>query len=180
MKKATVLLLGIAFLSSCKNTTNEISDQASEIAQNEKSTKIDPKQERPAPWLYAGDSISPEGAVPPAQLLAMMEGKDSLAVKVTGTIISSCAKKGCWMKMDLGNGEEMRVSFKDYGFFVPKDLNGETAVIDGIARVEEISVDDLRHFAEDGGQSKEEIAAITEPQLSLTYVAHGVMIQREG
>ena len=37
------------------------------------------------------------------------------------------------MKMDMGNGEELRVRFKDYGFFVPTNLNGEQAIVDGVA-----------------------------------------------
>ncbi|MBK6732010.1 MAG: DUF4920 domain-containing protein [Bacteroidetes bacterium] len=44
--------------------------------------------------------------------------------KVKGTVTSVCQNKGCWMKLDLGNGESMRVTFKDYGFFVPKEKQG--------------------------------------------------------
>ena len=36
-----------------------------------------------------------------------------------GNIISSCPKKGCWVKV-ITNFEEVFVTFKDYSFFVPK------------------------------------------------------------
>ena len=70
----------------------------------------------------------------------------------------------------------MRVTFKDYAFFMPKDLSGKHVVIDGFAFVEVTSVDDLRHYAEDGGKSKEEIAAITEPKREVAFEAAGVVI----
>ncbi len=96
--------------------------------------------------------------------------------KVKGTVVDVCQNKGCWMKLDLGNGETMRVSFKDYGFFVPKDLAGKQVVVQGNAEVKNISVDEQRHFAEDAGKSKEEVEAITEPKEELTFVADGVIV----
>ena len=96
--------------------------------------------------------------------------------KVSGMVTSVCQNKGCWMKLDAGNGETMRVTFKDYGFFVPKDLSGKNVVVQGVAEVKEISVEDQRHFAEDAGKSKEEIEAITTPKEELVFVADGVIV----
>ena len=81
------------------------------------------------------------------------------------------------MKMDMGNGQELRVSFRDYSFFVPKNLNGEMAVIEGKAYVDTINVAFLKHLAEDAGKSEEEIAKITEPEVSLNFTANGVIIK---
>jgi hypothetical protein len=39
------------------------------------------------------------------------------------------------------------------------------------------AVEDLRHYAEDEGKSKEEIAKITEPLVELAFEAEGVIIQ---
>ena len=44
------------------------------------------------------------------------------------------------------------------------------------AYVEEMSVEDQRHYAEDGGATPEEIAAITEPKRTLAFEANGVLI----
>ena len=71
---------------------------------------------------------------------------------------------------------EMRVTFKDYAFFMPKDLAGKHVVVDGYAYVENTPVDVLRHYAEDAGKSKEEIAAITEPKREVSFEAFGVII----
>ena len=53
--------------------------------------------------------------------------------------------------------------FKDYGFFMPTDAAGKEVIVDGKAFVNEVSVADLKHYAEDAGKSPEEIAKITEP-----------------
>ena len=71
----------------------------------------------------------------------------------------------------------MMVRFKDYGFFVPtKGLEGRRAVMQGYASKETTDVATLRHYAEDAGKSKEEIAKITEPETSLMFLADGVLI----
>ena len=44
------------------------------------------------------------------------------------------------------------------GFFVPKDCEGKVAYMEGTAFYDTTSVDDLRHYAVDGGMSEEEAA----------------------
>ncbi|MDZ7847075.1 MAG: DUF4920 domain-containing protein [Owenweeksia sp.] len=113
------------------------------------------EQQKPD-YHYYGDTINAENAVEADALMAMMEGKDSVAVKVAGSINSSCKMKGCWMKMDLGNDKEMHVTFKDYGFFVPKNLDGEIAIMEGYASMDTLDVPYLQHLAQDAGKSQEE------------------------
>lgn len=72
---------------------------------------------------------------------------------------------------------EMRVKFKNYAFFMPKDIVGKTVVIDGFALQETISVADQRHYAEDDGQTKEQIEKITKPKRELSFEAAGVVIK---
>jgi hypothetical protein len=40
------------------------------------------------------------------------------------------------------------------------------------------TVAQLRHYAEDAGKSKEEIAKITEPKIELTFMADGVIVKK--
>jgi hypothetical protein len=125
---------------------------------------------------YFGAKIKKDGAISTADFLKAIDGKDSLNVKLQAPINEACQKKGCWMNVDLGNGQAMMVRFKDYGFFVPKDCNGKTAIMNGVAYKEVVSVDMLRHYAEDAGKSKEEIMKITQPETRLSFEADGVMI----
>lgn len=127
---------------------------------------------------YYGDTISADGAITVEQLVAQMDGVDTLKTKVEGTINETCQMKGCWMTMAIADGSQMRVKFKDYGFFVPTEgAEGKTAVIEGMAFTDTISVDHLKHLAEDEGKSEEEIAAISEPEIGLNFEAHGVIIR---
>lgn len=127
---------------------------------------------------HFGATTTPEGAIAYDELMPKMASTDSLAIKVTGKVSEVCQKKGCWMTIvsDQPGQPEMRVTFKDYAFFMPKDLSGKHVVIDGFAFVDLTSVDDLRHYAEDAGKSKEEIAAITEPKREVAFEAAGVVI----
>lgn len=126
---------------------------------------------------HFGENINAKGAIESSELVSTLGSNDSLAMKVRGPVNAACQAKGCWMTMDLGGEQEMRVRFKDYGFFVPKDAAGKTAVVEGWAHREEISVDMLRHYAEDGGADSEEIAAITEPEVQITFMANGVILK---
>ena len=96
--------------------------------------------------------------------------------KVTGKVVEVCKEKGCWMKIERAGGEKMMVKFKDYGFFMPLDIVGKEVVLDGEASVKEVSVKQLKHYAEDAGKTKEEIAKIKEPKKELQFVAKGVLV----
>jgi hypothetical protein len=81
--------------------------------------------------------------------------------------------------MDVASGEDtVFVRFLDYGFFVPTEgAEGKRTVLQGEAFYDTLSVEALRHYAEDAGKSPEEIAAITEEELRLAFTATGVMIE---
>ncbi len=123
-----------------------------------------------------GEEITPDGAIPLADMVSQLGQKDTVFTKVSGVVEAVCKKKGCWMNIVNDNGDEVFVKFKDYGFFMPLDCEGAKVVMDGFATVEETSVEELRHYAEDEGQSKEEIAAITEPVREMKFMAHGVVM----
>jgi hypothetical protein len=128
-----------------------------------------------------GAPITPDHAITYDELIPKMTKVDSLPIKVTGTVKQVCQKKGCWMTLVSTDPTkpEMRVTFKDYGFFMPKDISGKSVVIDGYAYIETTSVDILRHYAEDAGKSKAEIEAIKEPLRELSYEAAGVLLMEK-
>ena len=124
-----------------------------------------------------GDKISPEGAVDIKDLPKLMAGKDSVQVKLTANVASVCQVKGCWMELPTASGDKMRVRFKEYAFFVPKDAAGKTSIVNGWAKKTTTSVEELRHYAEDAHKSKAEIAAITKPQTGVSFMADGVLMK---
>lgn len=141
-------------------------------------TEATVENEAVKPENYYGEEFSKEGAVDINLIGNKLEGLDSLEIKLVGTINSTCAMKGCWMKMGISEDEEVRITFKDYGFFVPKEgMEGKIATINGYAKKVVTDVETLKHFAEDAGKSPEEIEAITEPKEEITFVASGVAIE---
>lgn len=127
---------------------------------------------------HFGTLVTAKKAITYDELMVKMAAIDSMPAKVTGTVSSVCQKKGCWMTLVSSDPTkpEMRVTFKNYAFFMPKDLSGKKVVVDGFAFVETTSVADLQHYAEDAGKSKAEIAAITKPKRELAFEAAGVLI----
>jgi len=126
-----------------------------------------------------GEKISSGKIISSDQVITTIGENESMELRVEGIIKEVCQQKGCWMTMDLGNGESMRITFKDYGFFIPEESSGFGAIIEGIAQIKEQSVETLRHYAEDAGKSKEQIESITSPVKKLTFVASGVIIKAE-
>lgn len=123
-----------------------------------------------------GDKLSDRKAIPATTLTKALGDQEAMQVKIEGEIKEVCQMKGCWMTVDAGNGTEIRVTFKDYGFFVPKDAAGKKVVFEGEAKYETVDVKTLQHIAEDAGKSQDEIDAITTPETKLTFVATGVEI----
>ena len=96
-------------------------------------------------------------------------------MKFLATVNEVCQAKGCWMLLDIGAGEAM-VKFKDYGFFMPKNIADKEVIVNGKAFVSEVSIEEQRHYAEDAGKSDEEIAAITQVKKTLSLEADGVLL----
>lgn len=126
---------------------------------------------------FYGSVIELDGAVDAAGLRAALSENGRAQVRFEGEVTATCAKKGCWM--DVASGEDtVFVRFLDYGFFVPTEgAEGKRTIMEGEAFFDTLTVDMLKHYAEDAGKSEEEIAGITEPELRLAFTATGVMIE---
>ena len=126
---------------------------------------------------YYGSEISTENIYDYENIKAITL-KDGLSkTKLQGKIIKTCPKKGCWMSLDTGT-DTLFVRFRDYGFFVPTDsVSGKKAIVEGDLFIDTISIEMLKHYAEDEGKSEEEIALIKSPSYNLNFTADGVIIE---
>lgn len=126
---------------------------------------------------FYGDKITSEYLTEYSDLVEKVNISGVVSTKIQGEIIETCAKKGCWMKVKADD-DTLMVRFKDYAFFVPKaGVDGKSVIMNGEAFYDTLSVDLLRHYAEDAGDSEEDILLITEPQFVLSFTADGVIIQ---
>lgn len=169
MKNIVLTLATVALLASCKNENNQ-EVETTEVVENT------------IEYAVFGDSISQEGAISASEMMAqfkdLKEG-DTLNVKFKASIDEVCQKKGCWMTLGLEDDNQAFVKFKDYGFFVPKNAQEKEAIVNGKAFVSVISVDELKHYAKDEGKSQEAIDSITEPKVTYSFMADGVLIAKE-
>ncbi len=167
MKKVIYLLALTTLMFGCKNNSE---------TQQEETAVVE--TESMANYQSFGESITDKEVMSQDEMLSkydQMKLGDTVSVKFTSKVKSVCQSKGCWMRLDLGEHESF-VKFKDYGFFMPKDIAGQDVIVEGRAFVEETSVDDLKHFAMDAGKPQEEIDAITEPELTYAFISSGVLI----
>ena len=126
-----------------------------------------------------GEEIEVEEVTSAADLLAGLETSDTLRdIVIGGKIASVCKKKGCWMTIDLENEKEVFVKFKDYGFFVPKNAQDKEVIVNGKAFVSVEIVAVLKHYAKDAGKSQAAIDSITEPKVTYSFMADGVLIAK--
>lgn len=173
MKRILFLFTALLVLVACKNGNTE----EPAISENAETPAIE-TEALASKYQYFGEEFSNENVLTDVEMKEKFKSlgvNDTVYATFTATVNEVCKKKGCWMKLDI-DGEETMVRFKDYGFFMPKDIDGKSVTLNGKAYVEEMSVKDQRHYAEDGGKSEEEIAAITEPKLTLAFEADGVLI----
>lgn len=137
-----------------------------------------------ASTAFAGEVITRGAAVPKdakaVALTTVLENPDAYtkeAVVVEGVIAASCTRKGCWMQLapaeDAHGG--VRVTFKDYGFFIPLDSKGMKARAEGVAVVKTLSKAEADHLEEEG-------ATITRRKdgsaVEVSFVANGVELTR--
>ena len=132
---------------------------------------------------FAGETITrgapiskDAAAVPLATVLASPAEYTAHPVVVEGVIANACERKGCWMQLQPADGEQsVRVTFKDYAFFVPLDSKGMKARAEGVTTVKKLSKKEADHLEEEGAklQRNEDGTAV-----EVSFVASGVVLTR--
>jgi len=129
------------------------------------------------PGQVYGEKVQEKGALDIAGLPAILSGNGNRKeTKLKARVVDVCPKKGCWMNLYINDSTTAFVKMKDYGFFVPQDIKDKTIVIEGEAYIEETSIEELRHYAEDAKKTKEEIEAIVAPEKSIRITASGIKV----
>ena len=126
-----------------------------------------------------GEKFSPDITHAYSSVKASIQNKSMDNVTLEGKIVQTCPKKGCWVRMKVSESDTLMVRFKDYGFFVPKEgMEKKKVIVKGKAFMDTMSVEILRHYAEDAGSSEQEILKITEPKYIVNFLADGVLIEK--
>jgi|SRR6476620_11562919 len=96
--------------------------------------------------------------------------------QIKGKVAEVCKAEGCWIRLQKKDGSTMMVRAKDHAFLMPENIVGKTVLVDGKATVKETSEEMRKHYAEDAGKSKDEIAKIKGPEKNVEFAAKGVKV----
>jgi hypothetical protein len=89
--------------------------------------------------------------LPLASVLSNSKKYADQTVLVEGLVRRACSRKGCWMELSEGEqGAACRVTFKDYGFFVPTDAAGARARVEAVVKLETLEPNQVRHHEREG------------------------------
>lgn len=136
-----------------------------------------------ATFAFAGETITRGAAIskdaPVVSLTKVLASpveysKDPVVVE--GLIAASCTNKGCWMQLKPVDGDQtVRVTFKDYGFFIPLDAKGMKARAEGVTTVKKLSKAEADHLEEEGAKlNRNEDGSAVE----VSFVANGVELTK--
>ena len=106
-----------------------------------------------------------------AELLNDSDTYQGKSVLVETRIAKVCQKKGCFFVATDG-AATARITFKDYGFFIPTDSGGKQATLYGVFSRQPVSEAEAEHYADDLGES----GKLNAEDFSYSIVAKGVKI----
>lgn len=114
----------------------------------------------------------------PVDLEALVRSPEAHAGKtvlVEGLVRKACSAKGCWLELAASEDAKapgFRVTFKDYGFFVPTNSAGSRARVQGVVEVTEVKPSHVEHLEGEGAtfDNKKPDGAATEVRVVATGV----------
>jgi hypothetical protein len=152
MKLSRYFLLPAAllFASSVSFAQGEMNSKGEPVAKNEQNAPVE---------LKKGDTITRGAALAKgvkkaevAKALAEPAKYADKTVEVSGVIVRSCTKEGCWMEMaDKKDGKSVRVTFGDHAFFIPLNSAGMKVRAQGTFKTKTLTKEHVDHLINDDG-----------------------------
>ena len=114
---------------------------------------------RLVPRLMPASSARP--ITPLATILAEPARFRDQTVRTEGEIARVCQRMGCWMELrESAEGPAVRVPMAGHSFFLPRDVSGRHAMLEGRVHVEELSAEHRAHLESEGAQATASALAI--------------------
>lgn len=108
---------------------------------------------------------------------ALSDSNLGRTVVVEARVAEVCRMRGCWMVLTDGT-RSARVTFRDYAFFVPKDLAGKMVVAEGTLARRLLSAEEADHLAKESGSSASSIS-VSREEWSLIATSVAVPARRQ-
>lgn len=127
-----------------------------------------------ADWQSFGGAFTLEKAVPAQEVLADPAAYAGKTLRFEGKVADVCRNKGCWMVVAEGD-KSLRITMKDYGFFVPKDCSGALADLEGTLVEKVTTPEEAAHLAAES--ARPELAPKSGGEKSYEFVATAIRIK---
>jgi hypothetical protein len=128
--------------------------------------------------IKRGAPLSKAKTVELATVLAAPRAYMAQPVIVEGVIEQSCTNKGCWMQLTPEAGKPgVRVTFKDYGFFIPLQAKGMKVRAEGVTKINTLSKDEVDHLTGEGATLTRNGDGTAD---EVSFVANGVELRQGG
>lgn len=146
MKYYATLILGILFITNMgiAQNTNEVKQLADPVATGENYK------------VYGSEFPDDAQFFAPGYLVRNSNIFKGQTVATKGTIKQVCQKKGCFFMLSAGE-KNIRVTFKDYKFFIPTNAAGSQVQLKGVFKVKPLSEEQAKHYAKDAGEDPGEV-----------------------
>lgn len=167
--KMSLVLAAVLALSACKSEEDSVSSgtpsevkpsDAPATAPSTAPAKTGTSAQAPgaagsewASTIRRGAEFTAAEEVALAQVLGAPQEYAGKTFKTRGVVARACSKKGCWMELQPeGADKGVRVTFKDYKFFVPLDSEGAKAVVEGTMQIKKLTKEDAEHLESEGAK----------------------------
>ncbi|MFK7998434.1 MAG: DUF4920 domain-containing protein [Polyangiales bacterium] len=173
MNGKNLLVLGFLGLAACApQESSEALPAPSEAPAETVAAENTPEEAAPAnPAAEAeqtvfGAGVTDRELTPLSDLTGAPERFDGQVIKTEGEITAVCQRMGCWMEMRSEEGAPtVRVPLAGHDYFLPRDVSGRHATIEGQVAIRALSDAEREHLASEGAQ-----AVATALQVSATGV----------
>lgn len=134
------------------------------------ATAPEPSRVLPDGSRLFGAEISADRSVTPlSEIMASPSRFAGQVVKTEGEISQVCQRMGCWMELRAdASSPGIRVPMANHAFFLPRDVVGGRATIEGTVQVEALSEAQRAHLESEGA---------TATQSDVSIEATGVLVR---
>ncbi len=147
-------VLGLFF--GCASPSVDTASEATEPVEPSVEPSVEPEETATAPSdvpSQFGQPISERERVALSDITAAPEQFDGQVVSTEGEITAVCQRMGCWMEMKDGDGPAVRVPMAGHAFFLPKDVSGRRARVEGHVALRTLPPGEAAHLASEGAQA---------------------------
>lgn len=151
----TLMIPALAMLLACESQAAVQSETSTAEPSPEKATtETAGDQTAESQGRHFGDPLA--GDVPTVALKDVLNNPDTYqgkTVQTSGTIDTVCQKRGCWMELRTESGQAVFIPMAGHSFFLPKDIAGRRATVQGTVGMRERSKAKKEHLRAEGAEA---------------------------